>query len=243
MSIRFIKLILSDKVEDLIKNHQDAFMLLMIIAKKARRESFNGLDVGQAQMGDYEEYGFTRSRYRTSLAKLEKFGMVSQQVSQQVTSKLASKQAILTLCNPGHCDIGIIDVDQQVTSKLTSKRPVSEKKKIIPPNDISNPPSEKEKTDKDNDQFDIFWECYPRKQGKKKALISWGKIKFNGQLKVDQIIESVKQHMLLEWNDKSDEFIPYPATYLHQERWNDELTVNTNNNNGKASEDCRVIML
>ena len=68
-------------------------------------------------------------------------------------------------------------------------------------------------------KFDEFWKAYPKKVGKEAAKNAWKKAKPN----LDQVLKA------LEWQCKSDQwlkekgqFIPNPATYLNQGRWQDE---------------------
>jgi len=69
---RFLKFIPSDKSNWLIKRSNFAFILLCIIASRARRTSNNtdGLEIGEAYLGDWESYGMTRQNYRTALKVL-----------------------------------------------------------------------------------------------------------------------------------------------------------------------------
>lgn len=63
--------------------------------------------------------------------------------------------------------------------------------------------------------FEIFWNKYPNKEAKKKAKEIWLRAKPD----LNEILKA------LEWQLVSDKwkrgFIPLPATYLNQERWND----------------------
>lgn len=70
--------------------------------------------------------------------------------------------------------------------------------------------------------FDKFWEAYPKKQGKRDALKAWAKIK---ESDVDKILVDIgnRLRMDVQWKDK--QYIPLPATYLRGERWNDEIVV------------------
>lgn len=64
--------------------------------------------------------------------------------------------------------------------------------------------------------FATFWDVYPLKKGKKKAEESWNKIDPELYEKIIQSVEKQKAG----WKDP--QFIPYPATWLNQERWEDE---------------------
>ena len=67
--------------------------------------------------------------------------------------------------------------------------------------------------------FNEFWEIYPHKVGKKKALQEWNKINHDDGLLI-RILESLeKQKKSKQWDNK--QFIPHPATWLNQERWDD----------------------
>ncbi len=72
------------------------------------------------------------------------------------------------------------------------------------------------------DGFDLFWSVYPKRVGKKDAIKAWGQIKPNEET-VKAIIEGVERWKASEqWTKDGGQFIPYPATFLRGERWNDE---------------------
>ena len=71
----------------------------------------------------------------------------------------------------------------------------------------------------ESDEFLQFWNAYPKKVGKDKALESWNKTRPN----IEEVLKA------LDWQVKSDQwfknggqFIPNPTTYLNQGRWKDE---------------------
>lgn len=77
------------------------------------------------------------------------------------------------------------------------------------------------------DLFEKFYESYPRKIAKKKAELSWKKISLD---LFDGIIRALEQHKVSDqWVKDAGKYIPYPATWLNQERWNDVLKVTTKN--------------
>jgi len=68
--------------------------------------------------------------------------------------------------------------------------------------------------------FEKFWEHYPRKVGKKNALLAWARLKPTPQL-AEKIIGALKYAKDSEqWQESR--YIPHPTTWLNQERWNDE---------------------
>lgn len=76
-----------------------------------------------------------------------------------------------------------------------------------------------EKEENNNKLFDIFWDSYPVKKGKKTAMVAWKKLKPSQHNKAISDIPLRKEDKT--WKAG---FIPYPTTYLNQERWEDEIT-------------------
>jgi hypothetical protein len=71
--------------------------------------------------------------------------------------------------------------------------------------------------------FDMFWKAYPRKVGKKAALSAWKKAKDKPD--AQSIVESVQKQAQSEaWQKDGGQYIPNPATWINQGRWDDVLT-------------------
>lgn len=66
---RFIKYFPNEKAHWLLENHPNAFLLLTLIAQRARRSNkdADGFEIGWALIGDHEKAGLTRQQYRTAL--------------------------------------------------------------------------------------------------------------------------------------------------------------------------------
>lgn len=69
--------------------------------------------------------------------------------------------------------------------------------------------------------FNEFWVLYPRKISKRLAEKSWSKMTPQEQ---SDALEAITNH-LEYWKIKNTEteYIPHPATWLNQGRWEDEL--------------------
>lgn len=69
--------------------------------------------------------------------------------------------------------------------------------------------------------FQDFWAKYPRKVSKRVAEASWKRLTPQEQ---SDALEAIDQH-LKYWKLKetASEFIPHPATWINQGRWEDEL--------------------
>jgi len=71
-------------------------------------------------------------------------------------------------------------------------------------------------------QFKLWWQDYPRKEGKKNAEKSFGKLlNWERKLAINNL-ESHRKHWIS--NGVEMKFIPLPATWLNQGRYDDELS-------------------
>lgn len=69
--------------------------------------------------------------------------------------------------------------------------------------------------------FDRFWSAYPRKIGKLSAKRAFDKVK----VPVETLVSAIeRQKCSDQWLKENGRFIPHPATWLNQGRWEDEVT-------------------
>lgn len=71
--------------------------------------------------------------------------------------------------------------------------------------------------------FEDFWSLYPRKTSKKTAMKSWVRINPNEVLRVKIMTALTLHNKSEQWTKDDGRFIPHPATWLNQERWEDEM--------------------
>jgi len=71
--------------------------------------------------------------------------------------------------------------------------------------------------------FATFWACYPKKRSKPEALRAWKKIKPDPAL-ADEIMTGLqKWSESYDWLKENGRYIPYPATWLNNRSWEDDL--------------------
>lgn len=87
--------------------------------------------------------------------------------------------------------------------------------------------SESESESKCAKRFEVFWSAYPRKVAKKDAERAWKKLDpSDGLLSV--MLASIRVSAAsAQWKKDNGAFIPYPATWLNNRRWEDETPVDT----------------
>lgn len=76
-------------------------------------------------------------------------------------------------------------------------------------------------------EFEQFWSEYPRKIAKQNAVKSWNKIAPTPELAAAILAAVQKQKLTPQWKKDGGQFIPHPATWLNQGRWEDEVTADT----------------
>lgn len=104
--------------------------------------------------------------------------------------------------------------DINVTNRNESKSKNIEKDNI--------PPIVPRGTDGDI-KFNIFWTAYPRRIGKIAARKAFDKINPDDDL-LTVIVNAIEaQAQSDQWKREGGQFIPHPATWLNQGRWDDEL--------------------
>ena len=75
--------------------------------------------------------------------------------------------------------------------------------------------------------FDLFWLRYPKKTGKQAALRAWIKAKNKPDIKII-FATLAEQKRSEQWLKNNGQYIPNPATWINQGRWDDEITTNLN---------------
>jgi hypothetical protein len=76
-------------------------------------------------------------------------------------------------------------------------------------------------TPKGPDAFDEFWKAYPNKTGKDAARKAFDKRKPGKQLLGEMLQAITAQKQTEQWTKQGGQFIPNPATWLNQGRWQD----------------------
>ena len=75
--------------------------------------------------------------------------------------------------------------------------------------------------------FELFWKVYPRKIGKRAAWLVWMRqirqSDLLASLTEDTIIDALKLQVEGGHFSAETKYIPYPRTWLHQGRWEDEI--------------------
>lgn len=71
--------------------------------------------------------------------------------------------------------------------------------------------------------FDRFWAAYPRKIAKTQAAKAFARLRPDEAL-LARLLQALATHCRSEqWQRDGGQFVPHPATWLNQRRWEDEV--------------------
>ena len=105
-----------------------------------------------------------------------------------------------------------IETKKEVVEEVKEKEIISQDSK-----EETKQPEKKQYTKYTKD-FEIWWQAYPRKVGKKAAFKAWKKAKKEGMPPLEVLLKKLeKQKQSEQW--QKEEYIPYPPTYLNQGKW------------------------
>lgn len=108
------------------------------------------------------------------------------------------------------------------SSASTESVQVGSTKSVHTKDNLPKDNQQKKKPCASADAFARFWSAYPKKKSKVQAEKAFSKINPNEQL-VDVMLAAIGRAKTSEdWTKSDGQFIPYPATWLNQRRWEDE---------------------
>ena len=115
----------------------------------------------------------------------------------------------------------IVDPDTQKYSLNKGLQPSDNQVTTKCPHRLGKVSIGKQPTSSSDDGFGSFWKIYPRKVGKGAAEKAWEKQNPN----LDVVVASIEAQITSEqWQKDNGQYIPNPATWLNQKRWEDELS-------------------
>lgn len=101
---------------------------------------------------------------------------------------------------------------------------------------VSKEPSTRVREDFEN-EFGIFWQEYPKKVGKAEAQKAFAKLKPDA-VALQGMIDAVRwQRETESWRKNGGQYVPNPATWLNQRRWEDEKPVDAQQTQQFSLED------
>ena len=72
-----------------------------------------------------------------------------------------------------------------------------------------------------NEGFELFYEAYPKKVAKSAALKAWVAANINADMVPVILTDIATRSQGRDWTKEDGQFVPNPATYINQRRWED----------------------
>lgn len=153
-----------------------------------------------------------------------------QTVTHSVTSNTRKK--INTPTNEQHTlgtDCGAMDcADDVMGDNTVGNKRLTNDQRTTSNKEINIPPISPKGDGYDSD-FLAFWDAYPkgRKKAKGAAWRAWKKLRPDAALQEAMLAAVAAQAESADWRRDGGQYIPYPATWLNQRRWEDEIEERT----------------
>lgn len=128
-----------------------------------------------------------------------------------------------------------INCNQMISSdSKCSRNPIQSESETETESETESNPKPTRPRDAVDMAFAMFWDAYPRKIGKGAAYKAFERITGVPIMTMIDAIESQKRSR--QWREDNGRFIPNPATWLNQRRWEDDPQ-NENSSTGNAFAD------
>lgn len=183
------------------------------------------LDEGLFDVDMYEKHQILTSRsvqrrYISACAKRKTLHFVKAYLCVNPEEHLKKGQKVAYVSD--NRGLGSLKLPLEYPETPQSKEKESKERKDIDQSAKNEQPEREQK----EQPFDQFWADYPKKVGKKKARDVWNRK--NLDEKTDHILKAVEEYKQTDqWQDVR--YIPHPATWLNQERWEDEIPLGEQN--------------
>lgn len=167
----------------------------------------------------------TPQTVKNSLTKLEQRKYIKRIMDDQNHRKEIIPLLVFARVDPSSIDDGgSLTSDGGVTEQgregsLTSDQNKNTKNK----NTKEHSPALCATTGGPDESFEEFWRAYPRKTAKVDAARSWNRLKPTVEVRTAIIAAVESWKRTDQWQREQGRFIPHPATFLNQRRWEDEI--------------------
>lgn len=155
---------------------------------------------------------------RSALKELEAAGYIERRQTHAEDGSFSSNEYIVheePITDPPLS--GFPSTVKPSTAKPSTANPTESNKDILN-TDLINPPIAPQGGE--DDGFELFWKAYPKKVGKQAARKAFHRVK----APVESLLQAIsEQKRSDQWSRDGGRYIPNPATWLNQGRWEDEL--------------------
>jgi hypothetical protein len=200
--------------------------LYILLQANHEKKSWKGIEIlpGQMIFGRErlsETLAISEQSLRTIITRLKS--------TSEITTKSTNKYTVVTVVNWASYQNDDAKSTNKLTNKLTNHQPTTNQQ-LTTPKELKETEELKEKkirrsseSDPAENDFEKFWEMYDYKKDREKCERLWKKVTAEEKIK---IFATIKDYV---GSVSEKRFQKYPATYLHNKTWNDEIVKNQSN--------------
>lgn len=156
---------------------------------------------------------FYSTRMLTNMEKVDKKSEdCSKAAKAKAEKEKAEKEKKNCGCSADALPSKDIDIDKELNNNISIDSSSKETPKV-------------EEISQEELDFKIFWNAYPKKEGKKEAEKAYKKARKH--VKAEILLEALEDHKKKKFSKTTYEYIPHASTWLNQERWNDVISENS----------------
>ena len=114
------------------------------------------------------------------------------------------------------------EASESKTKQIEANSPKEKEKEEVKEKEKENKKEIKRVREEEAARFDKFWAAYPRKEAKPKAQAAFFKLHPDDGLLAAMLDAIERQKASDQWQEAGGRFIPYPASWLNNRRWEDQ---------------------
>ncbi|UGS27604.1 helix-turn-helix domain-containing protein [Microbacterium resistens] len=185
---------------------------ILVYASLSSRAGMGAIFPSQATIA--EESGLSERTVRRMMGHLEELGVIERRARRGGEGRANSKTDAYTLHPNGRAE-GSANLSGRSERPDTEGRATGQELQCAPLIEV-----DREEVDRASCSFDDFWAVWPRKDSKKTAQSAWAKAIKKTDPNV--IVEAARAYAQSPYRPER-QFVPYGASWLNAERWNDPL--------------------
>ena len=203
------------------QNTKDVFLHLLLTANYEQR-FWEGITVERGQRVCSiatlsQELRLSQKSIRVALNHLK--------TTNEVAIKGANKYSVITLINYSKYQDLIETGASETASETANKGQTKGKQRANKGQHRKNVENVENDKNVKNTMFSEFWNIYPKKTAKPIAEKAFNKINPSEELFAIIKTAVIEQSKSIGWKKDGGQYIPYPATWLNSEQWNDEVRI------------------
>jgi hypothetical protein len=213
----------------MIRDRQVPRNAILVYASLSSRAGYGA--IFPSQMTIAEESGLSERTVRTMLARLEEIGVIERR-SRRAGEGRGNRKTDAYVLHPNGRHEEPANLAGRSEQPANEPRATGNQTQCAPLIEI-----DRAEIDRVSCSFDDFWSVWPRKDSKKTAQTAWSKAIKKADPQI--IVDAARAYAQSPYRPDK-QFVPYGASWLNAERWNDPLPEPAQARGGQLGPNDRV---